>query len=247
MVFCTVAIDENTWTLLARRERELTQRIAAREAENAKDSHELDELRRAMRVLDAARMAITRDIVDKDVAPGGPAPTYDTSLPPTRARASPDLLTSFQSGFLEPQKAEVLEPDIQQYNSPEPSVTLDDVIVGVANVKARLSRSIAEAADRYPFLEFEHFTIKELIVKALTDHYKQGAGAADLVEFIKNAYGRAVERSSLSPQLSRLKQDGWVEQQADGAWNLTNEKRTALVLFDHPTSQKSMTEPLRKE
>jgi hypothetical protein len=86
--------------------------------------------------------------------------------------------------------------------------TIYDIASGVA----RFSRSIKEAQDKHEFLAFEHLTIKELIVKALTDHYSHGASAMELCDFVRNAYGRDVERSSLSPQLSRLRDDGVVEQ-----------------------------------
>ena len=56
-------------------------------------------------------------------------------------------------------------------------------------------------------------TIKEMIVRALSSgHFQQGAKPNDIREFIKNAYGRDVPATSLSPQLTRLREEGTIEQ-----------------------------------
>lgn len=86
-----------------------------------------------------------------------------------------------------------------------------NVAIGVGSLIAKTSRIIAEAQDRNPFLQFEGLTIKQLIVKALGDHFLNGASASELRDFIENAYDRNIERSSLTPQLSRLRDEGVVE------------------------------------
>lgn len=51
-------------------------------------------------------------------------------------------------------------------------------------------------------------TQQQLVIKALSEHYKNGATATELVDFFHNAWGREdIVRSSLSPQLSRLKSE----------------------------------------
>ncbi len=68
-------------------------------------------------------------------------------------------------------------------------------------------------------LQFNGLTIKDLIIKALAEHYKEkGASASELVSFLGGAYGREVEKSSLSPQLSRLKEEGRVIQIDNSKW-----------------------------
>jgi hypothetical protein len=69
------------------------------------------------------------------------------------------------------------------------------------------AETLAGQAGRYL-----HMTIKELIVRALLDNFREGASPAQLREFIRDAYGREIDRSSLSPQLSRLKAAGVVTQ-----------------------------------
>jgi hypothetical protein len=58
---------------------------------------------------------------------------------------------------------------------------------------------------------YAKLTIKALVRKALDEQFQRGATASELLDFFRNAWGRAdVVRTSLSPQLSRLKQDGEV-------------------------------------
>jgi hypothetical protein len=59
--------------------------------------------------------------------------------------------------------------------------------------------------------QFTRLTIKELILKALNDHFPKGATAIELLTFIRDAYARDIERSSLTPQLSRLRNEGLVD------------------------------------
>lgn len=57
--------------------------------------------------------------------------------------------------------------------------------------------------------EVQHLTIKQLVVKALGEHLTGGATALELLDFFARKWGRVgIMRTSLSPQLSRLKDDG---------------------------------------
>lgn len=52
-------------------------------------------------------------------------------------------------------------------------------------------------------------TMKELAVKALWDRFREGATAAEFLEYFRTEWGRTdIKRESLSPQLSRLKREG---------------------------------------
>ena len=56
---------------------------------------------------------------------------------------------------------------------------------------------------------YARLTIKSLIIKALAEHFSRGATSIQLLDFFSNAWGRSdVVRTSLSPQLSRLRSDG---------------------------------------
>ena len=52
-------------------------------------------------------------------------------------------------------------------------------------------------------------TIKQLVQKALEEHFQHGASANEMLHLFENVYGRGdIARTSLSPQLSRLREDG---------------------------------------
>jgi len=55
-------------------------------------------------------------------------------------------------------------------------------------------------------------TIKQMILHALIDHFREGATPSELSGYIKVAYGREVDRNSVSPQLARLREEGLVVQ-----------------------------------
>jgi hypothetical protein len=51
-------------------------------------------------------------------------------------------------------------------------------------------------------------TIKEMVVQALGEHFPSGATANQLLDYFRLEWGRKEMRTSLSPQLSRLKDSG---------------------------------------
>jgi hypothetical protein len=56
-------------------------------------------------------------------------------------------------------------------------------------------------------------TIKQMALAALRDHFHKGATPSEIRDYIKIAYGREVDRNSISPQLARLREEGFVLQQ----------------------------------
>ena len=67
-------------------------------------------------------------------------------------------------------------------------------------------------------------TIKSMIVTALTSHFHDGATPAELRTFIKDVFGREIDRTSMSPQLARLREGGAVEQ-SGMKWRLSERAR----------------------
>src|SRR6266700_3504194 len=64
-------------------------------------------------------------------------------------------------------------------------------------------------------------TIKDYILSALRDHFREGATPAQIRDYIKMAYGKEIDRGSISPQLSRLRDEGEVFQSqhpSTGTW-----------------------------
>jgi hypothetical protein len=64
----------------------------------------------------------------------------------------------------------------------------------------------------------ESLTIKQLIIRALTDHFHDGATPAQLRTYISDAYRREITRGSMGPQIARLHEEGVIEQ-PPGLWN----------------------------
>ncbi|MGD0024764.1 MAG: hypothetical protein ABSC37_09085 [Xanthobacteraceae bacterium] len=90
---------------------------------------------------------------------------------------------------------------------------------------------------------FAQMTIKELVVQAILDHFPTGGTAAQIRDFIRDAYGRTIEPSSLRPQMHRLKGDAVLTHDpSTDTWNLTPEKRCQYSMYNHPSSRKAMTE-----
>jgi len=97
---------------------------------------------------------------------------------------------------------------------------------------------VLEMAARY-----QKMTIKELVVQAFLDHFPNGATAAQIRDFIRDAYGRDIEASSLRPQMHRLKSAGRLLFNPEGdIWNLDPRARLLYSRYDHPTSRKAMKE-----
>jgi hypothetical protein len=71
----------------------------------------------------------------------------------------------------------------------------------------------------------DHPTIKSMILTALSSHFQGGATPAELRTFIKDVFGREIHRTSMSPQLARLREEGIVEQ-CGTRWNLRARKAT---------------------
>ena len=71
-----------------------------------------------------------------------------------------------------------------------------------------------------------------MILTALTSHLDDGATLAELRTFIKDVFGQEIDRTSISPQLARLREDGAVEQRGR-RWRL-----------QEPASQRSITSNL---
>ncbi len=66
---------------------------------------------------------------------------------------------------------------------------------------------------------YARMTNKQLAVAALEEHFTSGAKASELVSFFKSRWNREIDRSTFSPQLTRLLRDGLVEK--DGmVWRL---------------------------
>jgi hypothetical protein len=81
--------------------------------------------------------------------------------------------------------------------------------------KQEVSAIEAESASPYAGL-----TMKQLVVKALMEHFHKGATTRQLLDFFRDAWNRDISRASLTPQLSRLFQDRIIDKTNDHYWFL---------------------------
>lgn len=85
---------------------------------------------------------------------------------------------------------------------------------------------------------YASLTIKGLVMQAFKDNEKfrqRGVTAGEIREFIRDAYGRDIDRASLSPQISRLFQDNLLFS-VEGTWHLNEalENEKSLLEKDEP-------------
>jgi hypothetical protein len=62
-------------------------------------------------------------------------------------------------------------------------------------------------SDAVTSTHYDRMTMKQLVVKALAEHFHQGANTRQLLEFFRDGWDRTITRASLTPQLSRLLQE----------------------------------------
>jgi hypothetical protein len=66
---------------------------------------------------------------------------------------------------------------------------------------------------------YNNMTMKDLVLNALGQHFQSGATRSELINFFRDAWNRKIEPSSLSPQLSRLLNEGKISyREADHRW-----------------------------
>jgi len=121
------------------------------------------------------------------------------------------------------------EPEQQQFflgHLPNKNLGIDSVD------KINSNKLLPEIDRKSPYI---HLTIKDLIKKALEEFFIEGATANELLDLFSNAWGRTdIARTSLSPQLSRLRKEG-VLFRVGTAWHLkatfsspVNNEKTAV-------------------
>jgi hypothetical protein len=79
----------------------------------------------------------------------------------------------------------------------------------------------------------ERLSIKQMILKVLEQEVKfrrYGATASEIRESIKDEFGREIEGTSLSPQLSRLREDGLVDVH-ENRWKRTDQREKGNSLY----------------
>ncbi len=70
---------------------------------------------------------------------------------------------------------------------------------------------------------YQNMTMKQLVVKALKEHFNDGATTRELLTYFRDAWDRDIKRLSLSPQLNRLLQAGIIQKSVDNDWVLAKD------------------------
>lgn len=84
------------------------------------------------------------------------------------------------------------------------------------------AQGLADIGEQFGFAEAHRRTIKEHVLLALDQHVdfrRNGATTGELKRYIKSEFEKDIEVTSLSPQLSRLRDDGIISF-VDGRWRI---------------------------
>lgn len=124
---------------------------------------------------------------------------------------------------------EQLQIDLDEVRRARTAIDDTDAAKGLKVVYSslRIGESTKTIADVPDELTSEPPSIKEYILMALNhsgSRLVEGATANEIREFIKDAYGRDIERSSFSPQLSRLREEGLINLLPSGQWVLASQE-----------------------
>jgi hypothetical protein len=176
----------NLRDFLEEREKELTEQLAERKRRTIPYEAELAEIRQAKHALDTgASLSPTLLQMNK-------LRIYLES----RERNLRQVVDEINEGSAE-EENELAE--IGKVKSSIGLVPANDAKLGDRFGNARW-RYVDEAVD----IPYQSLSIGELVIRALRDHFPDGATMAQLIEFFRDKWGREIDRSSLSPQLSRL-------------------------------------------
>jgi hypothetical protein len=199
--------DESLRSFLERRERELTHQLAALRGQVESKRGELAEIQRVRATL----------------APPPPSPpdtsSFERAADDIRAAANRpriDLMQQADNPPLAPSPPS--PPDTSSFER-----TADDIRAAANRRRADLMQQAGNPPLAVPSSN-EKLTIKSMILTALNSHFDNGATPAELRTFIKDVFGREIDRTSMSPQLARLRENGAIEQ-VDMKWRLSERAR----------------------
>jgi hypothetical protein len=196
--------NETVHEFLDRREAELSEEIASLHGQIAPKEAELAQVRRAKGALGIPILRRVHVDWPVNIGTANPAPS-----PPATPESVPD-------------------PASWDNNSEQ--------VAAQVVFQRHASQSVAATTAAQGFLDticrYEHLTMKQLVLRALFQHFPEGATSRQLREFFRDGWGRDIERENLSPQMSRLKTDGSIEQDAaTKKWKLTTQG--SLIAIGH--------------
>jgi hypothetical protein len=112
---------------------------------------------------------------------------------------------------------------------------MEAAVIPVSGSDASLRAVAYHARNANP--EVQVLTMKQLVVKALSEHLENGATANEMLDFFARKWGRTeIMRTSLSPQLSRLKEDGAIRLEGK-VWKINRDDFDTLWTNSEPDSE----------
>jgi hypothetical protein len=109
--------------------------------------------------------------------------------------------------------AEIARHLSRSFDAETERATFRGIIPGVSTLTAAATGSdkLISRLSGTGAISYTDLTMKELVVKALSEHFlNTGAPTRSLIQHFKDAWGRDIARTNLSPQISRLYQEGTI-------------------------------------
>lgn len=121
-----------------------------------------------------------------------------------------------------------MKDDLHRAKSALSAYTGTPVVVAPKGAQASLD-AVAHFARKTTDPSYLKMTMKQLVVAALREHFPNGATSNQLLSHFLTTWGRNdIMRSSLSPQLSRLKANEGLIELHGKVWTLTSKGRGEL-------------------
>lgn len=127
-------------------------------------------------------------------------------------RALVERLDALRSQII-PLEQELLEVRLAKSALPKEGGSSDQPRLALAHPNSsKVAGSASPVLTTDPYRSpYYRFTMKQLVVRALMEHFPKGATANQLLDLFANVWGRGdIARTSLSPQLSRLREEGLI-------------------------------------
>jgi hypothetical protein len=126
-------------------------------------------------------------------------------------------------GALQPDAANVRQPQLALAGSA--TLKVDDAVSATTVEHVVLTTDFTRSP-------YARLTIKELVLKALAEHFPRGATANQMLQVFANVWGRGdIIRTSLSPQLSRLKDENRIIREGH-VWHLRHPRPSEKTAAD---------------
>jgi hypothetical protein len=149
-----------------------------------------------------------------------------------KLKALREQITPLEQELLDVRMAKgALQRDAAAAREPQLALAKPGMLVVADAISKSTAAPVIPTTDatRSPYFRF---TYKELVLKALMEHFPNGATANQMLDLFANVWGRGdIMRTSLSPQLSRLKDENRIFREGH-VWHLRRPRQTEKTATD---------------